>query len=173
MKRPRHEYAKDGHTVTIMRRCYLCKVRNARFKSITGASVVQTNRHEVGSQTAPQSPILENAPASEIDVPAKATAIPAVLVNADGIAPITVPNAAPMKANRASRRCRTCGKVIRDCKDFHIVPLRPAAEGDRNSTQYLQVGAGNRPEDHCTVPPDQRDPGFPWPIGKPLPRRGL
>ncbi len=43
MKRPRHGYTKDGRTVAIMGRCYLCKIRNVRFQSIDESVIAQCN----------------------------------------------------------------------------------------------------------------------------------
>ncbi len=55
-----------------------------RWRSPTVARWVHRQRHKALSW--------KTRPAAEIDVPVEATAIPAVLVNDDGVAPTTVPN---------------------------------------------------------------------------------
>jgi len=72
-------------------------------------------------------------------------------------------------AKRAGRRCRTCGKVIKDWNNFHIVPLGPTIPGERGSIRYLNLK--HRAHEHCTVPPNQREPRFPLAPGAKFPKK--
>ena len=77
------------------------------------------------------------------------------------------PAPAVAKKRREKRRCRTCGLAVVDWRQYHVIPHRPAIEGERHSIRFLQNGAWR----YCTVPESLRQPDFPCPEGKELPRR--
>jgi hypothetical protein len=72
---------------------------------------------------------------------------------------------------RASNHCRTCGKVVKEWKAFHVVPPREQESGDRHSTRFLPKLDGHRPDQHCTVPEEQREEGFPLRQGTNFPKK--
>ena len=73
---------------------------------------------------------------------------------------------------RAPRRCRKCGHEPRseEWSSFHVEPadaVRPCArKHERNLPQNRAA-----PASYCTVPPDQRLPGFPMAPGKKFKKR--
>ena len=143
------------------------------FVDATAASLARPRQGAVlnrASQTTHSGPIATVTENADEDSSASASAPDIVVVPA---IPPAIPAAAvaaapePTARKRASPRCRTCGLPVKDWRQFHIVPQRPAIEGERHSTRYLQNDAWR----HCTVPESLRLPGFPCPPGKELPRK--
>ena len=71
------------------------------------------------------------------------------------------------------RRCRTCGHEYKhpSVAKFHKVPPNQNFTPGNPGSQYLRNQEGTKVFEHCTVPEEDRLPGFPVPVGENMPRK--
>ena len=105
---------------------------------------------------------------SAVEAPAEHSAVAATPSEGDVEAPasISAPAEAHAKATttRAPQRCRTCGLVSKEWRQYHMPSLLPVQNGKRVQTRFLPDGDWR----YCTIPESQRLPGFPCNEGKKL-----
>ena len=147
------------------------------FAEATAATLAQPCLKQVqesGSQTTHSGPIASEAgtlagpPATEnIDAEHSAAAATPSGVAVEAPAGVLAPAEMQAKARRTRepRRCRTCGLVSKDWREYHKKPLPPVESGKHMQARYLPNGDWR----YCTIPESQRLPGYPWPEGKKLP----
>jgi len=72
----------------------------------------------------------------------------------------------PRRRKNSGKRCRKCGKEYahKDWKEFHVVTQAPTSGNLRSNDIKI--------DEHCTVPIDQYEPGFPFlDLTKRMPKR--
>ena len=93
------------------------------------------------------------------------------VIGAPAVPPVHAPAEPKKKRKRALERCRKCGREYRsdEWKAFHIEP--PVDTSDEKFTGEKNLRQNRPPpQTYCTVPADQRAPGFPCLEGT-IPRR--